>query len=124
MRAGSQQLVRGFVVVLLAALAVSCIPAIPPPEVTRPEGGSDLEVTASAASATVFEGSPATVSAVASGGALPYSYRWDQNAGPEDLTLVDVTARPPPRVSRRCHTVFVPAKDKPFEATCSSNFFR
>jgi cyclophilin family peptidyl-prolyl cis-trans isomerase len=90
-RAGSQQLVRGFVVVLPAALLLSCIPAVPPPEVTHPEGESDLDVTASAASATVFEGLSATVSAVASGGVPPYMYRWDQNAGPEDLALVDVT---------------------------------
>ena len=59
--------------------------------ITRPQGATDLNVVATTEVSQVFEGVSVTLFVTASGGTPPYSFRWDQNGGPEELTLVDVT---------------------------------
>ncbi len=81
----------GWILTVVGGLCLSCVPAAPPAVVTGPEAGSDLTVAASALDPVVFELTGVDLSAVASGGNPPYLYRWDQNAGPETLELVDVT---------------------------------
>jgi len=81
-----QRLVLGVVVIL----AASCVP-LRDANVPGPEGASDLAVTASTGTPQMFEGTAVTVSADARGGIPPYLFRWDQNAGPTELTLPVVT---------------------------------
>ncbi len=81
--------------VILAVLGIaSCIPAGEGTGGGRPQGESDLAVTASTDSPQVVEGVAVTLTATAAGGTLPYLFRWDQNDGPVDLDLeaIDVTS--------------------------------
>ncbi len=72
--------------------ALSCTPVEPDP-VVGPQGPTDLAVTATADPPSVFEGFGVTLTATATGGTGTYAaYRWDQNDGPEDLALQDVTS--------------------------------
>lgn len=73
---------------VLALAAASCVP-VSDDGVVGPGPVTDLRVQAGA-DAEVFEGFAVTLSATATGGAAPYSYRWDQNAGPIELDLTDV----------------------------------
>jgi cyclophilin family peptidyl-prolyl cis-trans isomerase len=101
MSAVNQMSSRGSIVSvgLILGLAVgSCVPVVDD-GVVGPGPVSDLRVQAVASAAEVFEGSTATLSATAMNGAPPYTFRWDQNAGPAVLTLTDFqsdTLTPPP----------------------------
>lgn len=68
----------------------SCVP-LRDAGVVSPGVGSDLTVTASTLTPEVFEGTAVTLAAVAGGGTPPYLFRWDQNGGPAELTLTEVT---------------------------------
>ena len=59
--------------------------------VLRPEGHSDLVAKAGTDTPEIFESMAVTLTASATGGAGPYLYRWDQNAGPVELVLDDAT---------------------------------
>lgn len=78
---------------VMVLLSTACIPAPELPPVTGPIPPGDVEVTATTETPTVFEQSAATVTATATGGTPPYLFRWDLNAGPEELDLEDVTSR-------------------------------
>lgn len=83
--------IHSFRLAATAALAMaSCVP-LRDPVVSSPHGGSDLTVTASTTTPEVFEGTSATLTAESSGGAPPYLFRWDQNAGPTKLAITDAT---------------------------------
>ncbi len=56
-----------------------------------PEEPSDLVVTAGTETPTTLEAAAVTLTAEAAGGEPPYLFRWDQNAGPAEITLADVT---------------------------------
>ena len=77
-----------------AVCLTSCIPAGDGTGVVRPQGESNLAVTASTDSPQVVEGAAATLTATAAGGTPPYLFRWDQNDGPVDLDFeaIDVTS--------------------------------
>lgn len=62
----------------------ACI-ALRDPDSTRPTDDGDLVVAATGDTATVFAGASVNVTAGASGGRPPYFYRWDVNAGSEDI---------------------------------------
>ena len=77
--------------VVAAALAMaSCVP-LRDAGVVSPADGADLTVTASTQTPEVFEGTAVTLAADAGGGTQPYLFRWDQNGGPAELTLTEVT---------------------------------
>jgi cyclophilin family peptidyl-prolyl cis-trans isomerase len=59
--------------------------------VVSPDDVSGLTVTASTLTPEVFEGTAVTLAADAGGGTPPYLFRWDQNGGPAELTLTEVT---------------------------------
>lgn len=71
---------------------LSCVPAAQPTATTGPQGSTDLSVTASLDAPAVVEGDGATLTAEATGGSEPYAYRWDQNDGPTDIELDEVTS--------------------------------
>ena len=82
---------RFFRVVVVAALTMaSCVP-LRDAGVESPDIESDLSAIASTQTAEVFEGTTLTLEAVASGGTPPYLFRWDQNGGPAELALAEVT---------------------------------
>ncbi len=73
--------------------ATACIPLSPGDGVTGPEPTSDLTVTAGTDTPQVAPGGSVTLTATATGGTAPYSFRWDENAGPDELALgKDVTS--------------------------------
>lgn len=70
----------------------SCIPA-KVVDITHPPRDGDLAVAGTAEPVAVFEGFGTTLSAVATGGTPPYlAFRWNQNAGPVDVALDDLTS--------------------------------
>jgi len=80
-----------FRLVVATALAMaSCVP-LRDAGVVSPDDGSDLTAIASTQTPEVFEGATVTLAVVASGGTQPYLFRWDQNGGPAELTLTEVT---------------------------------
>ncbi len=79
--------------ILLSAILVgACVPFTDEMDVTRPDTPGNLVVVAQTDTPDMFEGLSAILTAEATGGAAPYLYRWDQNAGAAELTLADVTA--------------------------------
>lgn len=77
--------------VAMAALTMaSCVP-LRDDQVESPDQGSDLIVTASTQTPEVFEGMSVAFAAVAGDGTPPYLFRWDQNSGPSELALTEVT---------------------------------
>jgi peptidyl-prolyl cis-trans isomerase B (cyclophilin B) len=82
-----------FLSILLVGALSSCIHFDPRDDsATGPEAPTDLTVAASANAPQVFEGNAVTLTATASLGRPPYRYRWDQNGGPTEVALTDVTA--------------------------------
>ncbi len=78
--------------VLVAAVATSCI-QVRDVGVEGPQGPTDLIVVAATDTPALFEGAnSATMTAEASGGTPPYSYRWDQNSG-SSVEFDDVTSQ-------------------------------
>lgn len=76
---------------IVAAFTIaSCVP-LRDPGVVAPGGGSDLTVTASTLTPEVFEGASVMLVAESSGGIPPHLFRWDQNAGPTDVSITEVT---------------------------------
>jgi len=73
-------------------VAASCIPAGEPADVDRPQGPTDLNVTASTDTPQVQESTPVMIMAEATGGTPPYVFRWNQNAGPVDVDIADATS--------------------------------
>jgi cyclophilin family peptidyl-prolyl cis-trans isomerase len=69
----------------------SCV-GVQDPGISRPEGPSDLAVVARANVPEVFEGIAVTLTATVSGGRPPYFFRWDRNAGPEEVTFTAESA--------------------------------
>lgn len=57
-----------------------------------PADDTPLMVAASTDTPTIIVGSTATLSAAATGGTTPYLFRWDQNDGPANVALAEVTA--------------------------------
>jgi cyclophilin family peptidyl-prolyl cis-trans isomerase len=88
---------RGDMTRVLVALALSgCTPVgTDTTVVLRPEGRSNLAVTAGTDTPEVFESMAVTLTANATGGTAPYLYRWDQNGGPVELVLDDATLDTP-----------------------------
>ena len=76
---------------IAAACLPSCIPLGTETVVVGPEEPSDLVATASTETPTTLEAAAVTLMAEAAGGEPPYLFRWDQNAGPADITLADTT---------------------------------
>ncbi len=90
---GRDRVQRAATITIIALLfAMACIPRMEEPDVTGPEGPSDLAPTVTPSDAQVFEGERVELNASASGGTQPYLFRWDQNGGPVDVTLSDVTS--------------------------------
>lgn len=92
--------------------AGSCIPAQEPTDVDRPQGPTDLNVTASTDTPQVQENLPVTMAADATGGTPAYLFRWNQNVGPQDVeianaTLPDITVGPLATVGRYVFRVVV-----------------
>lgn len=79
-------------VLILPLVMFACVPMADDTDVMRPEDRGDLSVTGRTDTAEVFEGLAVTLTAEAMGGTQPYSFRWDLNTGPEDLSLTDVTS--------------------------------
>ena len=76
------------VVLTLGFLATGsvCVP-LRNDDVVVPQPPGDLTVTGQADPAAVMERQAATLIATATGGSLPYTFRWDQNGGPVEVTL-------------------------------------
>jgi len=79
----------------VAMIGLSCVPVRDTGNVVGPQGATDLAVSATTDTPTVFEGaSSAKLTAAATGGTPPYLFRWDQNGGPAAV-LNDVTSTTP-----------------------------
>jgi len=76
---------------LIAVILPAC-EIVPPSGVVGPEPENDLVVTAESPVVEAFEGSTVSLNARTSGGMAPYVFRWDQNAGPEEIELADATS--------------------------------
>ncbi len=70
----------------MLALATACIP-LRDPNAGGPDGGADVRVSATTPTPSIFEGAEAVLTAMVTGGVAPYSFRWDQNAGPAEVEL-------------------------------------
>lgn len=70
---------------------LGCLPFGTDDGVTGPGNSSDFSVTAEADTLEPFEGATLHLTASVSGGAPPYIYRWDLNAGPAELDLSQAT---------------------------------
>jgi len=79
-----------FAAILVLTAVPGCIPGNGSP-VTGPEDPGDLTVTVSGG-AGATAGSLLELQGSASGGTVPYAFRWDQNAGPQSLLLENATS--------------------------------
>lgn len=79
--------VAGFALALVClASGAACVP-VRSDDASGPQPPGDLVVTGQANPVAVMERQSATLTATATGGSLPYTFRWDQNGGPVEVTL-------------------------------------
>jgi cyclophilin family peptidyl-prolyl cis-trans isomerase len=76
-------------VIFVTLIFAGCGTATISPGATRPGDDSDLAVVADPDVLVQQVGVSITLAAAASGGQPPYFFRWDQNAGPEEIEIGD-----------------------------------